>query len=144
MILVTNMDLIAGLVGVAIACQWFAWWVKLPAILFLLLVGTFVGPMMGWFHPDILFGHWLLPTVLLSVAIILFKGSLSLRWHEVKEHGYVVRNLVTIGIVLTAAVNSAVCSLAVSDGLVCGSIVRRHFRSQWAHSDYTHVAYRAP
>jgi NhaP-type Na+/H+ or K+/H+ antiporter len=109
MILVTNMALIAGLVGVAIACQWFAWWVKLPAILFLLLVGTFVGPMMGWFHPDILFGHWLLPTVSLSVAIILFEGSLSLRWHEVKEHGYVVRNLVTIGIVFTAAL-TALCA----------------------------------
>ena len=29
---------IAGIGMTALACQWFAWWVKLPAILFLLFL----------------------------------------------------------------------------------------------------------
>ena len=30
---------------VAIFCQWFAWWVKLPAIVFLLVAGIIMGPL---------------------------------------------------------------------------------------------------
>ncbi len=47
---------IAGIGALAIACQWFAWWVKLPAILFLLLAGILIGPVLGLLHPDTLFG----------------------------------------------------------------------------------------
>ena len=35
-----------------ICCQWIAWRVKLPAIIFLLLSGILAGPVMGWLHPD--------------------------------------------------------------------------------------------
>ena len=82
-------------------CQWFAWWARLPAILFLLVTGIVIGPATGLLNPDMLFGELLLPAVSLSVAVILFEGSLTLKFHEIKELRGVVRNLVTIGAVIT-------------------------------------------
>lgn len=38
---------LASIAALAIICQWFAWWVKLPAILFLLLTGIVAGPVTG-------------------------------------------------------------------------------------------------
>ena len=49
---------IAAIGMLAIACQWFAWWIKLPAILFLLLAGIIAGPVSGWLRPDALFGEY--------------------------------------------------------------------------------------
>lgn len=90
------------LVGlVSIACQWLAWRVRIPAILPLLLAGLFLGPILGLLDPDALFGDLLFPLVVLSVAIILFEGSLTLRFSDLKNHGNMVRNLVTIGTLVT-------------------------------------------
>ncbi len=86
---------------VAIICQWFAWWVKLPAILFLLLAGIVMGPLMGWLNPEELFGDLLFPLVSLSVAIILFEGALTLRFSEIKGLQKVVRNMLSIGVIVT-------------------------------------------
>ena len=88
---------------IAIGCQWFAWWVKLPAIVFLLIAGIVLGPLTGWLNPDQLFGHLLFPMVSLSVAIILFEGSLSLKFEEIRGLQKVVRNMLTIGVATTWA-----------------------------------------
>lgn len=88
-----------GLIG--LACQWLAWWARLPAILFLLIGGILVGPVAGWLQPDILFNHLLFPIVSLSVAVILFEGSLTLKIEEIKGLGRVVRNLISIGAIFT-------------------------------------------
>ena len=101
MILIPTMAMLAGIVVISIACQWLAWSVKLPAILFLLIVGIVVGPITGLLHPGELFGPLLYPMVSLSVAVILFEGSLTLKWHDVRETGGTVRNLVTLGLVIT-------------------------------------------
>jgi len=82
-----------------VACQWLAWWLKLPAILLLLLAGILAGPITGLLDPDALFGDLLFPMVSLGVAVILFEGSLSLRLHQVAGLGHVVRNLITVGAV---------------------------------------------
>jgi NhaP-type Na+/H+ or K+/H+ antiporter len=95
---------IAGVALLAIACQWFAWWVKLPAILFLLLAGIVVGPVAGWVNPDALFGDLLFPFVSLSVAVILFEGSLTLKFSEIAGLETVVRRLVTSGVLVTWAI----------------------------------------
>lgn len=81
--------------------QWFAWWVKLPAILFLLLIGILVGPVLGVFDPDAVFGELLFPIVSLSVAVILFEGALTLKFRELKGIESVVRNMVTVGVLTT-------------------------------------------
>ena len=95
------MLLLAGIGLIAIVCQWFAWWVKLPAILFLLLAGIVAGPVSGWLDPDLLFGDLLFPFVSLSVAVILFEGGLTLRFHEIQGLQQVVRNLVSTGMIVT-------------------------------------------
>lgn len=88
---------------VAIFCQWFAWWVKLPAIVFLLIAGIILGPLTGWLNPGQLFGDLLFPMVSLAVAIILFEGSLTLKFHEIRGLQKVVRNMLTIGVAITWA-----------------------------------------
>jgi NhaP-type Na+/H+ or K+/H+ antiporter len=83
------------------ACQWIAWRLKLPSILFLLLTGIFAGPVMGWLDPEALLGDLLTPVVSIAVAIILYEGSLTLKLSEIRGHGDVVRNLVTVGVAIT-------------------------------------------
>jgi len=91
----------------SIACQWIAWRVKLPAILFLLISGIVVGPVAGWLDPDRLFGDLFMPFVSLSVAVILFEGSLSLRIEEIRGVERIVRILVTSGVIVTWLVIAA-------------------------------------
>ncbi len=91
----------AGIGLLAIASQWLAWWIKLPAILFLLLAGIIAGPVTGWLDPDALYGDLLMPVVSLSVGLILFEGALTLKFAELKGIGKVVRRLVSSGMLLT-------------------------------------------
>ena len=94
-----------GGIGVAaLGCQWLAWRLKLPAILFLLLTGILIGPVLGWLDPQTLFGPLLMPLVSLAVALILFEGSLTLHLSEWREIGSVVHRLVTVGALSTWAV----------------------------------------
>ena len=92
---------LAGIGVLGIACQWLAWWARQPAILFLLLCGMIVGPVTGLLKPDDLFGELLFPMVSLSVAVILFEGSLTLKLDEIRGLGSVVRNLITVGVLIT-------------------------------------------
>jgi len=94
-----------GGIGIAaLGCQWLAWRLKLPAILFLLLTGIVVGPVLGWLDPQELLGPLLMPLVSLAVALILFEGSLTLHVSEWREIGSVVHRLVTVGALSTWAV----------------------------------------
>ena len=98
-----NVDLVvlSAIFVAGFACQWIAWRLKLPSILFLLLTGIFAGPVMGWLNPEALLGDLLTPVVSIAVAIILYEGSLTLKLSEIRGHGAVVRNLVTIGVAIT-------------------------------------------
>jgi len=93
--------LLAGVFVIGSLCQWLAWWVKLPAIIFLLLTGIIVGPVLNLFSPDALLGPLLFPFISLSVAVILFEGSLTLKYREIVGMQKVVRNMVTLGILVT-------------------------------------------
>ncbi|MEO8811015.1 MAG: sodium:proton antiporter [Rhodanobacter sp.] len=93
--------MLAGMLMVGFLAQWLAWRVKLPAILFLLLAGIVLGPATGLLNPDKLLGSLLFPTVSLAVALILFEGSLTLRFHELPGIGRAVRGLVSYGAVAT-------------------------------------------
>ena len=88
-----------GVLG--IGCQWLSWWARLPAILFLLIIGIIAGPVFGFINPDKLFGELLFPIISLSVAVILFEGSLTLKFEEIRGLGHTVRNLITIGAIIT-------------------------------------------
>jgi len=96
--------LMLALVGIGIlslVSQWLAWRLRVPAILFLLTSGLLLGPTTGFLDPDAMFGDLLFPFVSLAVAVILFEGSLTLNFDEIKGHGKVVRNLITVGVLVT-------------------------------------------
>ena len=123
-----NISLVLVSVGIiSLVCQWFAWRVKLPAILLLLLSGLVIGPLLNLINVDKIFGDLLFPFVSLSVSIILFEGSLNLKWKEIREHGGVVRNLVTIGLlmtwVLTAILSHYLLALDWSIAWLFGALV---------------------
>ncbi|MCB1531522.1 MAG: sodium:proton antiporter [Alphaproteobacteria bacterium] len=95
------------LLVLGVGCQLLAWQMRVPAILFLLLTGFIVGPFTGAFDPDTVFGNLLFPMVSLGVAVILFEGSLTLRFTDIsKSATTVVWRLVSIGLLITLAVAS--------------------------------------
>jgi len=81
--------------------QWISWRLKLPSILLLLIFGFIAGPVLKLVNPDFLFGQLLFPLISFSVAVILFEGGLSLRISELRQVGQVVRNLITVGVLVT-------------------------------------------
>ncbi len=89
--------LLSGLLLIGFLAQWVAWRTRLPAILYLLLAGIVLGPVSGLFDPDRTLGALLFPTVSLAVALILFEGSLTLRFAELRGIGRAVRGLVSYG-----------------------------------------------
>ncbi|OOG56970.1 sodium:proton antiporter [Rhodanobacter sp. B05] len=93
--------MLAGMLTIGFLAQWLAWRVRLPAIVFLLLAGIVLGPVSGVLDPDKLLGDLLFPVVSLAVALILFEGSLTLRFHELPGIGRAVRGLVSYGAVAT-------------------------------------------
>lgn len=98
------MDATIALVSIgilSITCQFIAHKVKLPAILFLLLAGIVLGPLTQTLSADALFGDLLFPIVSLAVAIILFEGALTLKFSDISGHGKMVRNLCSLGVLIT-------------------------------------------
>ena len=55
----TAMISLALILFAGIVCQWLAWKLKLPAIIFLLFCGILAGPMLNWLNPDQLLGELL-------------------------------------------------------------------------------------
>lgn len=107
------LSMLAGICLLRAIAQWVAWRVRLPAILFLLVFGLLAGPVAGILKPDELFGDLLFPIISLSVAVILFEGSLTLKFSELKEIGSTVRNLVTIGAFITWILTSVIVHYVV-------------------------------
>lgn len=93
----------------SLLAQWLAWVLRIPAILPLLILGIVLGPITGLLNPDQTFAGLLFPMVSLSVAIILFEGSLTLKFSEIQGLGKVVRNLVSIGMLATFVVIGLAC-----------------------------------
>ncbi len=115
---------LAAVVVMAIAAQWAAWRLKLPAILLLLSIGFVAGPVTGFLKPDELIGTKLLfPLVSLAVALILFEGGLSLRLRELETSGAVIRNLCTIGALVTAALTTLAAFYLLKTGLAVSLIL---------------------
>lgn len=93
--------IVAGILVGGVAAQWLGWRIAIPPIVFLLAGGIIVGPVTGALDPDAVFGNVLLPVVSLSVAIILFEGSLGLGIKGVKSAGRAVWLMLTVGAGIT-------------------------------------------
>jgi NhaP-type Na+/H+ or K+/H+ antiporter len=106
---------LAGIIILGILAQWMAWKFKIPAILPLILIGLFVGPVSTLISED---GHkWIEPVyngefglfpgeslfnfVSLAIALILFEGGLTLKTEEIKNVGQVISKLITLGSFIT-------------------------------------------
>jgi NhaP-type Na+/H+ or K+/H+ antiporter/Trk K+ transport system NAD-binding subunit len=74
---------------------------RVPAIVPLLALGVLLGPSaLGVVHPEAL-GAGLPVIVKLAVAVILFDGALNLRLADLRRAMREVRNLVTVGVLVT-------------------------------------------
>lgn len=106
---------LAGIIVLGILAQWVAWKFKLPAILPLILIGLFVGPISTlisengeqWIQPiyngtsGLFPGQNLFYFVSLAIGIILFEGGLTLRRGEVSKIGPVIGKLISLGSAVT-------------------------------------------
>ena len=70
-------------------------------------------PVTGIIDADLLFGDLLFPIISLSVAIILFEGSLVLKFKDLSGHGLMVRNLCTVGALNTWMMAASVAHYAM-------------------------------
>lgn len=110
---------LTAIVVLGIGAQWVAWRLNLPAILLLLLSGLLAGPWAEWIglgrliDPVGLLGDTLTPVVSLSVAVILFEGGLTLRLADLRASGTVIRNLVSIGALVTWVIAALVARFLV-------------------------------
>lgn len=109
------MSEIGGIVILGILAQLVAWRLKIPAILPLILIGLLVGPVSTFFTED--GAKWIEPVwngkeglfpekglynfVSLSISIILFEGSLTLKKSEVLHVGGAIIKLIVIGSIIT-------------------------------------------
>ena len=106
---------LAGIIVLGILAQWFAWKFKIPAILPLILIGLFVGPISTlisadgtkWLEPvwngtEGLFpGERLFNFVSLAISIILFEGGLTLKKEEILNVGPAIGKLISVGSLIT-------------------------------------------
>lgn len=108
---------LAGIIILGIIAQWVAWKFKIPAILPLILIGLFVGPISTlitedgsqWIRPiwngesGLFPGENLFYFVSLAIGIILFEGGLTLKREEISKVGPVIGKLISIGAAITFA-----------------------------------------
>jgi len=106
---------LAGIIILGIIAQWFAWKFKIPAILPLILIGLFIGPISTlisedgnkWIEPvwngeiGLFPGERLFNFVSLAISLILFEGGLTLKKEEIKNVGPVIYKLITLGSFIT-------------------------------------------
>jgi NhaP-type Na+/H+ or K+/H+ antiporter len=107
---------LAGIIILGILAQWVAWKFKIPAILPLILIGLFVGPIAAeyitddgskWIEPiwngkkGLFPGDGLYYFVSLAISIILFEGGLTLKRDEIKNVAPSITKLITVGSAVT-------------------------------------------
>lgn len=108
---------LASILILGILAQWFAWRIKVPAILPLILIGLLVGPISTfltadgykWIEPmykqdldhGIFPGQILFYFVSLSIGVILFEGGLTLKRKEIRDVGPIILKLISLGSFIT-------------------------------------------
>ena len=95
------MVLISTTVVVGIGGQVLARWLQIPSIILLLLFGIVLGSSgLGLLEPSFL-GSGLEVIVSLAISLILFEGGLNLQIRDLSSVSVSLRNLVTIGVLIT-------------------------------------------
>jgi len=93
--------LISTTVAVGIGAQVLGRWLQIPSIILLLLSGIGLGSSgLGLLEPSLL-GSGLEVIVSLAIALILFEGGLNLQIRDLSSVSVSLRNLVTVGVMMT-------------------------------------------
>jgi NhaP-type Na+/H+ or K+/H+ antiporter/Trk K+ transport system NAD-binding subunit len=114
--------LLLGVIGLAAADA-----LRVPSIAPLLLFGVIAGPSaLGLIDPAS-FGDGLAVFIKLGVAIIIFEGAMTLSVKHLVEHYKVVRNLVSLGLLITLTLGTLAFMLLLGSdpltALVFGSLI---------------------
>lgn len=89
---------LALVVFLAVSSQWVAWKLRIPSILVLLVVGFALGQKLN--AREIIGTDLLFAGVSMTVAIILFEGSLTLKFTDIRELRNSVRRLSTLTVII--------------------------------------------
>ncbi|MBN1151997.1 MAG: cation:proton antiporter, partial [Dehalococcoidia bacterium] len=118
---------LAVILALGLGSEWLAWLLRLPSVLVLLLVGLLAGPVFGILPPELMSDDSLVSIVSVSVAVILFEGSLSLRLSELGSTSRAVWRLLTVGAVITWAIAAtaaaALFGLSLEVAMLLGAIL---------------------
>ncbi|MFK8163045.1 MAG: cation:proton antiporter [Lewinella sp.] len=109
------MEELAGIIVLGIFAQWFAWRIRVPAILPLIVIGMLVGPLSTLITADgsklinpiyngetgLFPGRSLFYFVSLAIGVILFEGGLTLKIKEVQETQRSILRLISLGSLIT-------------------------------------------
>ena len=90
------MELAALVAVLGMLSQWLAWKLRLPALLILMGTGLALGPGFGLITMGDEGQRALQPVISLAVALILFEGGLTLRWHELQGVNKAIWRLVIL------------------------------------------------
>jgi NhaP-type Na+/H+ or K+/H+ antiporter len=108
--------LLASIGVLSLFCQWLAWRLRMPAILFLLAGGIASGPVLGYLNPEDVFGALL--------AVLVFEGIVS--WGQGNVFGH--------SLYIFAKTIAAGTFLGVAAGYLNGQVLRKHWMPQYLHN----------
>lgn len=87
--------------NVGILALWLSDWVRLPGLIFYIILGVLMGPFfLNLVRPDSL--GTLLPVIIeLGVALIMFEGAIHLNISQYRSVSQAIRRLLTVGVLIT-------------------------------------------
>ncbi|WP_199849546.1 sodium:proton antiporter [Blastococcus sp. Marseille-P5729] len=109
---------------IAVLCQWLASRLRVPGILVLLVVGFGLGQLIS--PEEIIDREMLFGGTTLAVGVILFEGSLTLKFKQIRDLGTSVRRLCTVVVLIAWALITAAALLIGYDwriALLAGAIL---------------------
>nr|WP_204365329.1 cation:proton antiporter [Halorubrum aidingense] len=108
--------MITAILGIGIALQVISSRLRVPSVLFLIVVGVLMGPEGFGFVTAETFGDGLTTVVGLSVAIIVFDGAFDLRRARLADAPRTIAGVVTLGALIMFGGTALAVRLFVADG----------------------------
>lgn len=119
---------IALVIFLGIFSQWVAWKISKPAIVVMSMCGLIVGPLLQIVVPNDILGDQMYNGIIsISVALILFEGSLSLDFKEIRDSRFTIKRIVIFGALIAWILGSIsayfMAGLSITTSLVIGAIL---------------------
>ncbi len=116
------------IIFLGILSQWIAWRISRPAIVIMSVCGLVIGPLLGLINPSQILGDQIYKSIIsISVALILFEGSLSLNFDEIEDTRIAIKKIVIFGALIAWILGSIsahfFAGLSITTSLVIGAIL---------------------